>query len=73
MPRSFSRSNEIYELIKSFKYLSLSDVHRYARKWGLKDRSIERMLNKSMCPQWIVTVYNNKKQVTGYKYKKVIV
>lgn len=72
MTRSLLRQScaEItYNLIKYNKYLSLDDIHELARELWIKERTIERRLNKSEAPSWICTVYK-KGQIIGYKYSK---
>ena len=64
-----SKANIIYVMIKQNKYLSLNEVHKLAHRLGLKERSAERKLNKSIAPDWIVTIYR-KGCITGYAYKR---
>ena len=67
-----SQTAIIYNLIKQNKYMSLDDVHHAAIALHMKARSIERNLNNSRCPSWIITVYDEKNQIKGYKFKRQV-
>lgn len=58
-----------YNLVKYNKYLSLDDIHELAKELKIKERTIERRLNKSEAPTWIETLYN-KGNIVGYRYSK---
>lgn len=70
MPVPFSRI--LFEKIKALRFLSLAEVHELAEKHGRKQSTAERVLRSSNAPPFVMTVYNKKDQVVGYKYKKVI-
>ena len=71
-PRSLlqlSCAQIVYNMIKYNKYLSLDDIHEIAKELKIKERTIERRLNKSEAPSWLETVYK-KGNIIGYKYSK---
>jgi hypothetical protein len=58
-----------YNMIKYNKYLSLDDIHELAKELKIKERTIERRLNKSEAPSWVETLYK-KGNIIGYRYSK---
>lgn len=59
----------VYNMIKYNKYLSLDDIHELAKELRIKERTIERRLNKSEAPTWVETCYK-RNTIVGYKYKR---
>lgn len=59
----------LYDYVRRYKgrVVSLDRIHALAEKHGSKQSAAERRLRPSAAPADIMTLYNDKRHVTGYR------
>ena len=63
-----SLKNKLYGELQLKGYITLDEVHAIAHREGKKESNAERTLRPSNSGTKVETVYDDKKQVKGYKW-----